>query len=214
MHTNKGVEMVSRVGLGNATALATPPNQRNSHLASVQGVHRMPLIGTQTVQAVSVMLTYGFTAIVDAADEELVSAYRWRVYFGHGTVYAKNIHNLAMHRLIMNAAPGEIIDHRDGNGLNNTRENLRICLVRENSRNQKLHRENRAGFKGIYQYGRGYRAQISVDRRKHNLGNYATAEAAALAYDQAAIRLHGEFARLNFPDLITHPKSASVGGAA
>jgi len=108
-----------------------------------------------------------------------------------------------MHRVILGAAdPAVKVDHRDGDGLNNRRSNLRKSTNAENIRNQAPHRDKKTSkLKGVCFYpktGR-YRAQIMADYRKVNLGSYATAEIAARVYDAAARELHGEFARVNFP---------------
>lgn len=108
-----------------------------------------------------------------------------------------------MHRVILGETNPEVcIDHQDGDGLNNRRCNLRRCTNEQNSRNQRAHRNKRtSAFKGVYRMADGqFRAHITVHYKKFNLGNYPTQEAAAEAYDKAARKLHGEFARLNKPN--------------
>jgi hypothetical protein len=95
------------------------------------------------------------------------------------------------------------VDHRDGNGLNNRRRsNLRVCSHSQNGANQKKHKNNTSGFKGVVLYkdnrSRPWCARIKVEGRHIYLGYFATPDEAAKAYDAAAIRLHGEFARTNF----------------
>lgn len=107
-----------------------------------------------------------------------------------------------LHRLIMNAPRGVEIDHINRNRLDNRRENLRFATDAENVRNAKLSKKNSTGFKGVYfcQVTIRWVAAIRVNGRNYHLGSYDSAEKAALAYDFAAIDLHGEFASLNFND--------------
>jgi hypothetical protein len=104
-----------------------------------------------------------------------------------------------MGRAILNAPAGMIVDHRDGDGLNNQRENLRLCTHSQNMQNRRLQRNNRSGYKGVYWIkAQGvWAARITVNRVPINLGRFDTAEQAARAYDEAALKYHGEFARLN-----------------
>ena len=110
-----------------------------------------------------------------------------------------------MHHQIMGKRPGEQIDHKDGNGLNNQRDNLRRCTQGQNFANRRRLPKSRAGkFRGVYQDGphasRGqWWAQIKVDGRSRRLGTFLSPEDAARAYDAAALEAWGEFASLNFP---------------
>lgn len=96
----------------------------------------------------------------------------------------------------------QMVDHRDGNRLNNTRANLRIATPLENSRNRPVFRNNKAGFKGVFPT-RGTKANwsavIYVNKKQIYLGSFKTKEDAARAYDSKAVEAFGEFARLNFP---------------
>lgn len=146
-------------------------------------------------------LTQGYYTEIDPEDYEAVSIFKWGVLrTKQGTkLYAQTIGGskkpLLMHRLILRANPFEEVDHKDGDGLNNTRENLRIATRSQNSAN----RYPSKGYKGVHllkQTGR-YQAGIKFEGHKLHLGYYDTPEEAALAYNQKAQELFGEFARLN-----------------
>lgn len=105
-----------------------------------------------------------------------------------------------LHRFLLDAPTGVMVDHKNGNGLDCTRGNLRVA-----NRNQKQHnsgpRNGTSRFKGVYRKTKNrWAAQIKARQTYRYLGLFATEEDAASAYDEAAKELHGEFARLNFPD--------------
>jgi hypothetical protein len=108
-----------------------------------------------------------------------------------------------LHRLILNAPTGREVDHINGNGLDNRRANLRLCLPRQNRWNMRksIDRKCTSKFKGVYiMKGTGQiTANISAQGERFFLGVFQSEEDAARAYDTAARRLHGRFARLNFP---------------
>lgn len=106
-----------------------------------------------------------------------------------------------LHRLILSAPRGSMVDHVDGNPLNNRRSNIRLCTHAQNMKNRRRHKTNASGFKGVsHDPGRSrirpWRAKIQVDGTEVRLGSFETAEAAYAAYCLAAKELHGEFARL------------------
>jgi len=154
-------------------------------------------------------LTQGQFAIVDDADFELVNSFKWcAARQKRGRYYAvrkirktgeSRIFN--MHRLIMPCAEGCFVDHKNGNGLDNRRENLRVCDRFQNASNRGKDLDNTSGFKGVFSSGRKalpWRAKIKARGFSHYLGLHPTPELAAIAYDCAAKKLHGEFAKLNF----------------
>lgn len=155
-------------------------------------------------------LTQGKVAIVDRDDFESLSQYRWQAYTRGNTWYAKRViqmpdgkqATLHMHRDILNAPKGTPVDHRDGNGLNNTRANLRLCTAQENNRNSRRRKDASSRYKGVqwYKPGTKWKAQIEDNGRHKHLGYFASEEEAARAYDAAALELYGEFARFNFVD--------------
>lgn len=127
----------------------------------------------------------GFYARRCATKEEQTSGSPTRIY---------------LHREIMRAKKGQVIDHINGNTLDNRKENLRFCTTRQNSRNAKKNTNNSSGFKGVawHKNRKVWVAYIKVDYKNKHLGVYNTPESAAKAYDEAAKKYFGEFAKLNF----------------
>jgi hypothetical protein len=156
----------------------------------------------------TIPLTTGEIAFVDDEDYERVSLFDWyALRVTENLVYAVRVIPAArgkqtlefMHRYIMNAAKGEIIDHRDGNGLNNSRTmNLRRCSHAENMRNSKVHRNNTSGYRGVSRSKHGFRAYLSVNGKTIHAGYFKSPIDAARKYDAKAREQFGEFARLNF----------------
>lgn len=105
---------------------------------------------------------------------------------------------LRLHTFICNPPPGFLVDHIDGNGLNNCRNNLRICSHSENARNRKKSLKTKSKYKGAYlQPENRWRATIKINDEALCLGCWDTEEEAAKAYNEAAIQLFGQFANLN-----------------
>lgn len=143
-------------------------------------------------------ITGGFTAFVDDEDfDRVVSLSPWRYLNGYA---ASGVNSLWMHHIVMNEKA--MFDHKDGNGLNNQKSNLRRCGQSLNQANRKLNCNNQTGYKGVsYQKSaRKYAACIMVNRKRIHLGIYKSPVAAAIAYDDAARTYFGEFATLNFPN--------------
>lgn len=145
-------------------------------------------------------LSQGKFAIVDADDYERLIQHKWHTT-SHGYA-ARNVGKhpnrtlLGMHREIMAAVCH--IDHINGNPLDNRKCNLRECTPAQNNANSIGRPSNRSGkYKGITERGGRWAAQIISAGKNTWLGVYETEEDAAMAYNEAAIYLHGEFARLN-----------------
>lgn len=159
-----------------------------------------------------VQLTHGYVALVDDEDyDRVVALGSWQAQPDGQTVYArKRIYvrgtgrdshkpSFLMHCFILGSFG---VDHRNGDGLDNRRANLRIATHGQNMANKRIYRNNTSGFKGVTRNtgsGRPWRAQLKADKKHYHLGYYDTPEAAARAYDAAARELFGEFARPNFP---------------
>lgn len=155
-------------------------------------------------------LRTGHVALVDAADFDMLSAWKWRTLQnskGHGYVYAvatgrKGTDDTAtvfLHRLLTQAPRGLMVDHINGDGLDNRRANLRVCTSGQNTTNSRKRLGCKNALKGVALNGKRWAATIRHDGQVHHLGRFRNPEAAAVAYDDAARRLHGEFARVNFP---------------
>lgn len=143
-------------------------------------------------------LTQGLFATVDLDDLPKVIGKNWYAAKGKHTFYALR-DGQKMHRLLAAVPDGQVVDHKDGDGLNNRRENLRICNTIHNTWNQRLRRDNLSGFKGV-QFHRTtgkWRARIRVLGKLISLGLHEDKVAAAKAYNRAAVEHFGEFARLN-----------------
>lgn len=157
---------------------------------------------------VEIPLSRGLVAIIDERDLPLVCHIKWHATSSlRDTIYAANTRQregrrklTLMHRVIADAPDGMLVDHRDGNGLNNRRSNLRLCTNGENQRNMRS-RTGSSRFKGVVWHSvrKYWQAGIQHEGRYHWVGQFSTEEEAGRAYDEAALRLFGEFARLNFP---------------
>lgn len=107
-----------------------------------------------------------------------------------------------MHRLILGLPFGDRRhgDHIDGNGLNNRRSNLRIVTRRQNAMNRRGDDGSSSQYKGVYLYKNGsWQSYIYAKGKRHHLGYFAEEVDAALAHDEAALQLHGPYAKFNFP---------------
>lgn len=122
----------------------------------------------------------------------------------HGIYYHIFMHQIVM-AMMLDLGPTNYtirgVDHKDWDGLNNRRGNLRQATTSQNASNKKKTRDNSTGYKGVAIFHDRFRARIARHGKTYYLGVYHTAKEAAYVYDKAAIRLHGEFAVLNFPDV-------------
>ena len=150
-----------------------------------------------------VTLTQGYEAVIDAADVPLVAAWNWYAIKDGNTVYAQRSgldsgrSTVRLHRVLMGEPNGLLVDHRDGDGLNNRRANLRLATCQQNVQNARISKRNTSGLKGVsWRKTNGkWHAQIKVNGRQLNLGYFPTPESAHAAYCKASATLHGEFGR-------------------
>ena len=154
-------------------------------------------------------LNKGYFTQVDDDDYDFLIQWKWRVNIKKHTCYVyRNTRiggrkgrsiTIHIHRLIMHTPPDLVIDHKDHNGLNNQKSNLRNCTRQQNQRNQTGRGVSK--YLGVtYDKDRHvWRANIKIDKDKKWMGRFPTEIEAAVAYDQKAIIYFGEFAHLNFP---------------
>jgi len=156
-------------------------------------------------------LTRGKVALVDDEDFDRINAFKWYALYDlkSGNWYAERRlrirgsdkrETVRMHRVIMKSPRRDFdVDHKDRNGLNNQKGNLRICTRTLNLGNQKLRKSSLTGFKGV-SYSNKYKkfqAKIKFNRKAFFLGYFHTPQEAAVVYNKKAIELFGEFARIN-----------------
>jgi hypothetical protein len=153
--------------------------------------------------------------LVDDEDYEELSKYKWYLSKGKHTFYVHMDDNtyekgvrikrvtVLMHRSLMGVPKGDkrIVDHIDGNGMNNQKSNLRICTVTENNRNQVHSRGDFSSqYKGVYwcKDKKLWATEIRINKKKKFLGRFKSQVVAARTYDIAALKYFGEFHHLNF----------------
>jgi hypothetical protein len=153
-----------------------------------------------------IKLTRGKVALVDDEDYERLNQWKWYYHQVGLTGYANRKDDnspkkhISMHRAIMNTPDGLTVDHKDGNGCNNQKYNMRNCTTGQNSKNRKRCSTNKSGFIGVFwspRFGGKWRTVIQVNKRKIYLGFFYSRILAAREYDRAAIKFNGEFARIN-----------------
>jgi hypothetical protein len=157
-------------------------------------------------------LANGGFAIIDVADHDRVKKHTWRAYkFAKGKTYVvrsertpKGPRLVYLHRELMDAKPDQFVDHRNHNGLDCARQrNLRFATMAENNQNRRKF-ETRCGkpatsqFKGVSAHRGGFQVHCGGVY----LGHFPNEKEAAHAYDTAALKQFGEFAKINFPQTI------------
>lgn len=151
-------------------------------------------------------LTQGKFAVVDDADFEFLNQWKWHArrngrncYAGRGIRINGMPRIIGMHQVILNLPSGMKSDHINGDGLDNRRSNLRSCTHCENMRNRSKNIRDSSRYKGVFwdKATQKWRARISINSRETHLGYFDDEEKAACAYNAAARKHFGEFARLN-----------------
>ena len=155
-----------------------------------------------------IVLSNGKTAFIDDEDITKVEGLTWyegsvgyayhSIYMGRKDGKELPSKKVALHRVIMDAKPGEVVDHISGDKLDNRKQNLRLCTISENGMNRGAASHNRTGYKGVCSHPNGrWSAKIVKRGKRLWLGYFPSALEAASAYNEAATKIHGEFAKLN-----------------
>lgn len=154
-----------------------------------------------------ILLTKGQVALVDDADYDWLNQWKWNAqsnkhtFYANRTVCVKGIKKgISMHRLIMGLTDRIFeVDHRDRNGLNNQRANLRVCTHKQNAVNRGGFKNQTSKHKGVYFHKRdgNWRGGIKNNGITIHLGMFDNETDAAIAYNNKSIELNGEFAKLN-----------------
>lgn len=187
-------------GPGDASNVRPGPNQKRrlGTKMAKQNIRPVRVEG----QVAYVELTRGYFATISAEDAPEVGRHNWMAMIGARTVYAVRSVNeggkrftVYMHREILNAPCNMDVDHKDRDGLNNRRDNLRLATRSENNRNRGPNAANPSGLKGAYlnKGGKSWSAKIRLHGKGYYLGTFPTAEAAHEAYARASAAIHGEF---------------------
>jgi HNH endonuclease len=146
-------------------------------------------------------LTNGEYTLIDGEDYEELAQLTWQRlssgYVAHAVELDGRTVHFLLHLMVFGAPDGVLVDHRNGDKLDNRKENLREATPRQNCQNRAPVGGRR--YKGIFPFRGRWKARIKLDGQNIYLGIFELEEEAAYAYDCAARRLFGEFARLNFP---------------
>jgi hypothetical protein len=153
---------------------------------------------------IEITLSNGDFALADKDDFELLSQYRWHSSKSsnnhtYARAYVKSKDGKAikilMHRLIMNPGDNFVVDHINGNTLDNRKINLRICTISQNLCNSKKHKCKSSKYKGVHYDKRRnkYKATINIDKKQITIGRFETEELAHEEYCNVAKKIYGEF---------------------
>lgn len=149
-----------------------------------------------------ILIYGGKESLVDDEDFQILSGFKWSIdghgYATRGIVTGPNkTTSVKMHRQIMRLIPGDgkLVDHINGNKIDNRKENLRLCTVSENARNRGPTKFNSLGLKGVKKRKNKFSANIMADGISHYLGVFDNKEDAAYAYAEASKKLHLKFSK-------------------
>lgn len=150
---------------------------------------------------VRIPLTQGKFAIIDAEDYEKVGSFKWCYDSGYCQRASNKLESpnkkikIRMHRFILDAPKGFDVDHIDGNGLNNSRSNLRLATRSQNCCNKNANSNSSTGVRGVSLVNGKYVARIKISGGEKRLGSFNSIEEAKLAYEKEALIVQGEFYR-------------------
>ncbi|WP_442951534.1 HNH endonuclease [Paenibacillus sp. GYB004] len=165
----------------------------------------MRLQNRGVAQVKEIDLPHGYVTIIDDEDYSLASKYSWYLLKQRSKVYTYGSivgsgERIYLHRLILNAPPDKLVDHINGNGLDNRKCNLRLCTHQQNSWNSNIGRGS-SKYRGVNMVDSGiWSARIKDSRGSVELGKFSSEYEAAMVYDIAAKLLRGEFSKPNIPD--------------
>ena len=147
-------------------------------------------------------LSKGKFALVDDDAPESITKHKWCFNGRYAVRFITNKENgkrkvIKMHREIMEASKGIQVDHINQNKLDNRKSNLRFATPKDNARNRGVRQTSYTGFKGVTVKKNRFVARITANGKNMFIGSYKTPEEAALAYNQKAVELFGEFAFVN-----------------
>lgn len=137
---------------------------------------------------------------VDADVLSRASDRSWHMHQGYPATTVgtgKKAYKLYLHRFVMSAKAGTIVDHKNGNHLDNRRTNLRLASKAQNAVNTGKLVTNGSGYKGVVKHGKKFRAFVHKDKKTIYLGTFGTAKEAACEYNRASKKLFGKFAKAN-----------------
>ncbi len=182
----------------------TTPRPLNPHSLQSDGLDNLEAgTGGASDSVMQLPLSQGFFALVDREDYETLSQFKWNAFKNKYTVYGQRwaVENglyrlVRLHREILKPPAGLVVDHADGNGLNNTRSNLRLATRSQNNSNRAIRSDNSSGYVGISPIRSKWRAVIQVRGKIIHLGAFSDLRDAVEARNAAAIQYFGEFARL------------------
>lgn len=156
------------------------------------------------------------SVIIDADDMDLIASYKWRpLKNAIGKFYAVTSSRaegkvrpdrIPMHRLLCGLSPGDsvVVDHINGDGLDNRRSNLRVCTMSENCARSRSRNVKATKYRGVYPSGKkSFRALVQLSAGDISLGIFRSPHLAALAYNKKIVEIFGEFATTNRIDFAT-----------